>query len=194
MDFYHIDRYGELKAGDIIRLNTDLPKTPYFLQFPDGLSSHGLLYSSDFMHHLEFDDLSTFNLEFVYELIRSKNFPDKLSRFQSLFAFESLDAIPNWLFLVSQNEMGTAQIVKLSVDHENYLKLDANLLGAGIALHPMDNDIPEESYGKIFLHSASRYYDSAFKYWSGMCTANPRYEILIKPPISVAEIVVQKLF
>ena len=65
-------------------------------QFPDGLSRHGWDYmttSVDYVIHRPNQQhyiLYVPQIELVFELVRRTDFPDRPSRLQSYFAFESL--------------------------------------------------------------------------------------------------------
>ncbi len=83
MKLYHIDRQGHLKANQTIELIKNFyNETTDNGYFQEGLSSHGIYYY--------LNDINNYNfaLDVIFEYERMMYFPDKLSRYQSLYAFE----------------------------------------------------------------------------------------------------------
>ncbi len=202
MEFYHIDRSGQLHVGRTINLFpigqivTDLRQEivqgnipplrfDFFENYADGLSNHGDKYAAHFQKHLNFLEICEYNQEFIFELIRLKQFPHKPSRFQSVFAFENIEQAAYWQSILGSDN----KIVKLRVDHKQYSRHDAAFLQGGLAPHPDDGTLSPEELKKTFLYSAPQYYSSAVNYWSGSDEITPSTEILIKPPVTVVEIV-----
>lgn len=105
-------------------------------------------------------------------------FPDLLSRFQSFYVLENISDLSTWSELYKNNSF---QIAKVSIDHNNYSKYDSSFLTGGIAF---DNTNPE-----YFGYSAEYYIRNAIKYWSRERSNHPRFEILVKPPLTVTEII-----
>lgn len=88
MKLYHIDRSGHIRENQTIDLvknfYTDITENEYF---KDGLSSHGCTY------FLEDSYNKDFQIDAIFEYERMINYPDKLSRYQALFAFDEKGVI-----------------------------------------------------------------------------------------------------
>ena len=106
--FYHLDRKGTLSPGSVVTLRppnysslitAGIPIDPTFLPslYPSGLSQHGQSYLIDVGQHTRQQIPQTGEplarlssvLEMYWELVRRAEFPDKPSRFESLFAFKT---------------------------------------------------------------------------------------------------------
>ncbi len=159
--FYTVDRLNSLSEKQIISLNTstsfDSVYPGIFNQYPEGLSQHGIRYL------IEEKNLDVnFYLELIFEYIRQKNFPDKLSRFQSLFAFKKISEA------VKFNEtFGNDKSDIWIIESDNSLKLDMNLMNTP--------------------HQCLELFNNAYTYWDEHSTSDPIWECLIKPPIKVLE-------
>ena len=86
---YHVDRSGALTSGATIGTARNLPGLPADVpdlesEWPGGVTTHGLAYACS----MNFDG-STVS-EWLFELIRRNEFAKTRSRFQSIFAVESL--------------------------------------------------------------------------------------------------------
>jgi hypothetical protein len=82
MKLYHVDRIGHLKVGQEINLITDFyNETTQNEYFQDGLSGHGMWY------YLADSKNNDHLIDAVFEYERMINFPDKLSRYQAMYAF-----------------------------------------------------------------------------------------------------------
>lgn len=156
MIFYHADRLGSIKNLKTIELIK--PHVPEELRetllelFPDGISNHGYHYA---LQSFEGQHTST-SAEQIFELYRQMYFPDKPSRFQSFFAFTSLeDAIK---FAPYSN------IYEVRSDNENYHIGDMNLVK-----------------GETIIQC----HKFALDYWSGRLSDNPLKEVLLVPPIHI---------
>lgn len=151
---YHVDRRRSLVENKTIQLfnvhiNDPSVQKAVDLFFQEGLSAHGKLYA--------FQNCPNSSIEQIYELIRQKDFPDKISRFQSFYAFQNLsDAI--------HFSKGSFPIYTVSFSHKNYHIGDMNMLK-----------------GETFLTA----YSYARRYWSGELQENSIPEILIKPPLKI---------
>ena len=98
MNFYHIDRRKCLSSAQQIRLSKIPKSTPNLTssdkrlleKFNYELSQHGIVYLS---HQFDFPSSGAENaqVELVFEFVRQLYFPEKLSRFQSMFAFKKPD-------------------------------------------------------------------------------------------------------
>ncbi|MFH1933719.1 MAG: DUF2441 domain-containing protein [Pseudomonadota bacterium] len=165
-EFYHIDRQGHLKEGDTINLVKYNDIHPDFLQshvdflFQDGVSSHGERY---YLKGLQDPRLPNPQLEILFEYIRQAHFPDKTSRFQAMFAFETENSA-----LEFKNKYCSNQGSIWRIQSDQYFKGNMKLLKLG---------------GSILMTS---YF--AHEYWRG--NAGPEdignfWEILLFPPIQI---------
>ena len=164
---YHIDRGKYLKERQKIILSNDYSSNPSddLLRekiisdikcfFPEGITRHGNSYLfSD-------DPTYTNNLtcEIVYEIIRRSQFPGKLSRMQSFFAFDEMG-------IQAYAAHWDGHVFEVEAAHVE--KYDMNLVkNTGLATN---------SY---FAH----------KYWNGESSDSPIYEYLLKPPIEIIRMI-----
>ena len=100
--------------------------------------------------------------EIVFEYVRLSRFPNKPSRYQSLFAFESPDDIAKVPYLGAPVYL---------IEASNYSMHDMNWF--------------EGSSDEL---SISRLMFLAKKYWSGARTDKPIMEVLVCPPAKVVEL------
>lgn len=92
MKLYHIDRSGHLKEGQIIDYIKDVTLIKDNLKkgqeeyindrYTSGLSSHGLRY------YISEHCSKSYALDMCFEYERLLNYPNKLSRYESLYAFD----------------------------------------------------------------------------------------------------------
>lgn len=159
MIFYHVDRTDTLKNLKTIELiKPNVPeefKETLLELFPDGLSRHGYHYA---LQSFEGQHIST-SIEQIFELYRRMYFPDKPSRFQSFFAFTSLEDAINFTL-----DYPLAKIYEVSIDHDNYHIGDMNLVK-----------------GETIIQCHKYVLD----YWSGRLSDNPIKEVLLVPPIRI---------
>lgn len=160
MIFYHVDRTDTIKNLKTIELihphvlPAELNETLLEL-FPDGLSEHGNHYAIQSFKRFH-TETST---EQIFELYRQMYFPDKPSRFQSFFAFTSLEDATNFA-----SKQRFFKIYKVSIDHDNYHIGDMNLVK-----------------GETIIQC----HKFALDYWSGRLSDNPIKEVLLVPPIRI---------
>jgi len=94
-NFYTVDRRGSLQQGQTIELTRFDDIEPPALQehlnmlFPDGVTTHG---DNSFVKNDTHFQVSSYTIELVWENVRRAHFPTNPSRFQSVFAVETLDA------------------------------------------------------------------------------------------------------
>lgn len=159
MIFYHVDRTDTLKNLKTIELiKPNVPeefKETLLELFPNGLSYHGVHYA---LQSSEEQHIST-SIEQIFELYRQMYFPDKPSRFQSFFAFTSLEDAINFTL-----DYPLAKIYKVSIDHDNYHIGDMNLVK-----------------GETIIQC----HKFALDYWSGRLSNEPLKEVLLVPPIRI---------
>lgn len=102
----------------------------------------------------------TITIELVFELVRKASFPSMPSRFQSVFAFETLSEAQNF----KANNSKYPSLIYL-VEGQRSVKLDMSLLKIGF----------NAAVGILL----------AEKYWSGQQSEIPEWEVLIQPPIKI---------
>lgn len=119
MKLYHIDRHGHVLPHQIIELvkdvYTDVTKNEYF---KDGLSSHGIHY------YLYDADNKNYQIETILEYERMINYPDKLSRYQALYAFDVNGAIE----FIKDKELNDNFCKIYEVDTDDYERHNMNLV------------------------------------------------------------------
>jgi len=166
MKFYTVDRNEYLSENSVYNLKIYDDVNPDELNdhvndlFPDGVSSHGERY---FLRGDSSIGLIDPMLELVFEYVRRANHPDKPSRFQSMFGFESLSFAHRFRDIYSDNDSPI-----YVVESDIVFKADMNILTA-------NNSILATSY-------------LANLYWSSKeGPGNPFWEIIIKCPVRVIE-------
>jgi len=171
--FYHVDRSGTLQAGMDITLTQYKNVTPRELQqhadelFPDGVSHHGSSYflggKSDFLGDESNPKLASFQIDVLLEYVRRAHFPRRPSRFQSVFATDSLESAQKF-----RQERGQANQAIWEVRSEKYFPADEDWLSLGTSV-------------LAFSYSAHRY-------WSGEPRGpQPSWEFLLSPPVKVIQ-------
>lgn len=161
---YHIDRSGTLFPGQTITLQSSA--TPLAAEFLGGVvSKHGERYLQDCDAH----NLSSFMIEYEYELIRASLFSHRISRFQSFFAVEKAEDLVSWIGLFASPH----RIFEVEFSHKNYQLLDGSYLTGGV-------DLSQNLY-----YSSQTSFESALHYWNGDFSSKPQPELLILPPVTV---------
>lgn len=169
MKAYRLDRRNEMSVGQTIKLQIFNDITPPFLnsmlhkEYPQGLTSHGDQFYASTLGAKIFQ--SAF-IESIFEYERRLKFPDKPSRFQAIFASETVNEAVKWAGKLETN--ANCVLYEIEFDHTNAIKVDASWLAMG-------ESVPS------LLYSASY----AEQYWSGALTNNPSFELLISPPARV---------
>jgi len=130
--FYTLDRQGTLSSGITINLIRYQDINPAELQlhvdnmFPDGVSSFGERY---FLKNSSDPRLTEPAIELIFEYVRRANFPERPSRFQSVFVFELLNQVIEF-----RNKFGSGQGIIWEVKSEKYFKADMNILTLGSSI------------------------------------------------------------
>jgi hypothetical protein len=160
LNLYHVDRGGRLKEGQQLCLFDDYSVIDYdckliHQQYPEGITEHGDRYI--------FDPTESSHIESVFELVRQMRYPERLSRFQAVFAIDRNGIKP---FLSQVGMTPTTQIFKVHSDTVN--KLDMSLLSGN-------------------TYFSLQYF--ANLYWSGQKSLNPLFEYLLKPPVMIQKMV-----
>lgn len=184
--YYTVDRSRDLEPGSRLVCNHELsncrmfPMKEHFdradiealakAEFPNGLSPHGKRYFLD-----EPLVISTSNgpapyaphipiIELVVELIRRLEFPDHPSRYESLFAWET-------------PEDATSFRDSYCAGEGNLLRVEAECAG-------------RYDMNQLFLGgTTSGSWMFARRYWNGVASARPCWEVLLRLPASVIEVV-----
>jgi len=138
--------------------------------YPNGLTEHGKRYLLD-----ECLAIRTNNgpapavpnipiMELVFELVRRIEFPNQISRFQAIFGWETIEEAIEFKKSHGINDSSICAVIC-----KESAKLDMNLLYLG-----------GSTIGSIFF---------ARKYWSGKAGTDPRWEILMRPPVEIVRII-----
>lgn len=167
LDFYTVDRKGTLFEGQLCSLVKHTDVEPPVLSeyvnelFPEGVSSHGERY---FLQNQSQVMIVSPMLELLFEQVRRAAFSDRPSRFQSMFALETLTEACRF-----QSQFGSGSIYKVNADV--VFRGNMNFLNAG-------NSILATSW-------------FANQYWKGEPgLQEPFWEFLLKCPVKVGERVV----
>lgn len=172
---YRFDRRNEIFVGQTITLTPflvdELNEYNRFIrgEFPEGVTSHGMSYfintmNVDYLKPNTIDNFISATIEAVFELRRQLHFPDMPSRYQSIFAVESLEDAKKWKSILE----GKIEYPLYELEFESQShKLDASWL----------------SMGSPIAFSICNFL--ADKYWSGESSDNPIYELLIRTPAKV---------
>lgn len=186
MNYYHIDRENKLKPDLILELfqletlfDTADPgeniRNIFSITFPKGVSWHGDSYfladgaqiiNRNYQSHQDIVSANNSQLiETIFELIRKAYFPDKPSRWQSLFALKTLKQAKR--FREKRNWAETSPIWEIEAD--TFIRVDMNLLNAS---------------GRTV-----DVYERAFRYWSGQSgqEKSPCWEYLLEYPVKVVK-------
>jgi hypothetical protein len=162
--FYHIDRLGILQENKNISLIQYNDIKPQELQchademFPQGFSHHGDHY---FLKNQSQAKIASPNIEILFEYVRRAHYKNRPSRFQSVFAFETIEQALDF-----KQKFGTSNSLIWEVESQENFKADMNLLTIG------NNSILVYSY---FAHL----------YWQGKTRENTFWEYLLVPPVKI---------
>lgn len=169
MKAYRLDRRNEMYVGQTIELKIFNDIAPPFLntllhkEYPEGLTSHGdQFYASTLSENI----FQSAFIESIFEYERRLKFPDKISRYQAIFAAETLEEATTWAEKLKTSSK--CELYEIEFDHSNAIKVDASWLAMG-------------EYLPSLLYTS--YY--AEQYWNGAFTKTPNFELLISPPAKV---------
>ncbi|WP_440110397.1 DUF2441 domain-containing protein [Paenibacillus sp. QZ-Y1] len=174
MKAFHVDRFANLKEGQVVQLANVQIGQPMLQdiidsRYPDGLSAHGYYYYA--LPSKEEGKIQDALAENVYEYERRLYFPHLPSRFQSIFASETIEEALEWVKIVRRDDIKPL-IWEIEFDHSDYIKADSLLIGI---------DIKDVSLLSPPYH--------ANRYWRGEPSDNPQYEMLIKLPVKVNKLI-----
>jgi hypothetical protein len=185
--YVHVDRMGQLIEGQELLLHDPSTRDPLPWEnvrdqlmelltdtYPEGLTYQGLSYF--FFQHLmfpvpeqpvslaELDNMRSRAIELVVELVRRADFPERPSRLQVIFAWETEEDARS--FMASRQDM--AQAVLWRVEGECVFRADMENL-------------------RYFTPLVSWWL--ARQYWTGATNLDlpPRWELFLKPPVRVVE-------
>jgi hypothetical protein len=169
VNYFHVDRAGRLKEGDVIRLEQPSTVAPAELKihldmlYPEGLTEHGKRYLLGI--GLQQNDVNSAWREFSFDLVRREAYPDRPSRYQSMFAAETLaDAIAFRRRFQGGNASAQIWLVKATGSFRANMELLSEP-GTWLAIS-----------------------ESAHAYWSGeRGVAGELWEQILRPPVRVIE-------
>jgi len=169
--YFHVDRKcGDLKPGYILQLQAIQPHwsrkaDELNASYPQGVSYFGATYLCE---HVQ-DKPHLANRETLFERIRREKYPNRPSRFASLFACPSLDE-------------ARAFRAEIRMDARIWRVECAEVFTADMQWANYQPRSPE----KFPIVEWSTIAD---KYWMGLRTAKPLLECLLTPPVVIVECV-----
>jgi hypothetical protein len=187
--YFYVDRSGVLTEGQELTLHDPrtLPPLPWenlrdpLMEllaelFPDGLTYQGLGYlyyqnsvllpnpGQTVLPGPELEGMRSRIIELLFELVRRAEFPERPSRLESVFGWETEEDARQ--FVASRQDTGQAVIWK--VEGDSVFRADMELT-------------------RLFTPLVSWWL--ARRYWSGEANPDmpPRWEHLLKPPVRLTE-------
>lgn len=168
--FYHLDRRSDLAAGEAVELEP--PAAALDLEddsaavvaalFPEGLASHGRHYCGLDLYAEDDAGLWDVSCELLFEWVRAARFPQRPSRFQSVFGFRARRDVERF---VAEHVDPPYTVWRVRAD-DTFVG-DMKLLDVG--------------------HLA-RGIEQADRYWRGRSREDrPLWEALLSPPVEVLE-------
>lgn len=170
MELFTVDRSGQLFEGLVCELSEHADIEPAELAAlvkdicPGGVSYHGehyLVRNNGLASALDAE------LEMLFDLVRRIRYPNAPSRYQCIFAVDSMDAVT---IMAKKINAKIPRVFKLEC--ENAYRVDMRLLNS--------NNSP---LGKYYL---------ADMYWSGntLASGEPEWEWLVPCPVMIGEQVI----
>lgn len=164
---YTVDRLGTLTPNQVCRLiryddiKPEVLNTHVTDMFPDGVSQHGNAY---FLGSEQKALIASPALELTFEYVRRALYPDRPSRFQSMFAVDSLESAKSFMKKYPNDNSSIWE-----VEAETIFRANMNMLYAG-------DSILVTSY-------------LANVYWAGESGPDnsPFWEYLLKCPVTIRE-------
>lgn len=170
MKAYRLDRRNEMSVGqtiDLLPIKIDAPEIYTSLMqrnYPGGLTSHGITH---YLSSISGDSGSFVNaiVESICEHTRQLNYPDMTSRFQAIFAAETIDDAKKWRQTL--NKEIEYPLYEIEFEASNAVILDPTWLTIGDTFTLFQGAVNAEQY------------------WQGIVSETPALELVIKPPAKV---------
>ena len=167
MDLFTVDRSGLLSEGHVCVLieydDIAPPEINALVRelYPRGVSFHGEAY---LLRNGIATNITDANTEMIFEWVRRADFPDRPSRYQSLYAVDNLDAAHTFM-----NMFGTGDSPVFRLASESAFRADMRLLNAN-------------SSALVKSYFASLY-------WQGLPFPQdePQWEWLVPCPVVIGE-------
>ena len=180
--FYTVDRAGSLSALQTITLDVNgLPDLPYWTMpgyfseddlrkhaqelFPEGMTRHGWYYLKQrhtYGAQPHFTHETSCFTDMNFEYVRRISFPNLPSRFRSIFAWETLEEAQKF-----RREFNCETAAVYEVDGTTFFRADMSWLLLGT----------QNVTGSLLAH----------KYWSGLASPNPCWEIICEAPVTIGK-------
>ncbi len=187
MIFYHADTQKVLEVGQCLDLHKSA--TPISRIYPSGVSAFG---ERVFMRHATSDQRAMQFIDIMFDYVRFARFPNKPSRFTSVFASLNLEDSKRWIEEIATDASGRAgdcfarSISSISIYQVECGKAyiaDARFLDCGSALQDSQADLA------ILFSSAIGYWQSVREITEDTAySCNQAYrkpEVLLVPPVRV---------
>lgn len=159
---YHVDRREELEPGQRLELEPVEATDGLAELYPDGLSDHGRHYAEADLYDADEGALWDVSAELVFELVRLARYPDRPSRFQSVFGFRALRDVERFVETYVDPPYAVWRVTADRSFAGDMKLVDAENLAHGVA--------------------------RADRYWRGRTTVDrPLWEALLVPPVEVVE-------
>ncbi|EMD6813344.1 DUF2441 domain-containing protein [Citrobacter koseri] len=177
LTYYAVDRRGLFKQNERVQLAT-ISDTSKFseqaaIQFNAGISPHGITYfiGDNFHVHNNVNQPAAC-IEYALELLRQQRYPEKPSRFLSVFGCETLDGAKHFRGQYEPHKLSTP-IYEITSNGKVH-KGDMNLLDARCPVYEFENRLDA--------------------YWSGESyplyeSYEPFWEIIIPLPANIGALV-----
>ena len=177
--FYHVDRVrGRLNAGQVIELMYDksviTDKTNraahYISMFPNGVTYHGWEYLLNDRRLAPHEDILGM-IEILAEYIRRDYYPEHISRFQSFFAFKTVQDAKRFISLypITTPEGETKRQGDIWLVECDTLAFEGDMMYLGLG------DCWIDAITKLHL------------YWTGQSGQESLREVLLKPPVIIVK-------
>ena len=166
--FYTVDRNNSLHEGKIIELNIRDDLSPATLKnhaytlFPRGLSAHGENYFIKATSRANNDSVA---IELFFEYVRQAHFQNVISRFQCLFACDSIEEAKKFKSKYGNESSRIFEVQSVN----NHFKANMRIL---------DNNQSSLFYSYL-----------AHQYWSGFKSDLPEliWEVLLELPVTIGK-------